>query len=302
MGRGTHRARRSRQHRSLAILYAIAAQCCWIGQIDKAVRHSENGQRLIGDESFDRFPFGYGASLGAPYIAVGQPERWADLARALLEHDDDRHTNIRTALAYALTIAGAYDEAIAATDGLIAAAEATRNPHALANALLAFGFAFRYADPPAALTAHRQALEIAQDSGNRFVESHIAVSLSQLEVQEDAPQAAFDHLALAIRNYLDTGNIATSRSPLAILAGLLDRLGHYEPAATIADFAANPLTRMAFPEITTTIAHLREVLGDDRYESLAQAGQAMTNAAMATYAFEQIDLARAQLSSPTTPT
>ena len=83
---------------------------------------------------------------------------------------------------------------------------------------------------------------------------------------------------------------------------LLDRLGHYEPAATIADFAANPLTRMAFPEITTTIAHLREVLGDDRYESLAQAGQAMTNAAMATYAFEQIDLARAQLSSPTTPT
>ena len=284
---------RAVQHRSLAILYAIAAQCCWIGQIDKAVRHSENGQRLISDESFDRFPFGYGASLGVPYIAVGQPKRWADLARTLLEYDDDRHTNIRTALAYALTIAGAYDEAMAATDGLIAAAEATRNPHALANALLAYGFAFRYADPPAALTAHRQALEIAQESGNRFVESHIAVSLSQVEVQEDAPQAAFDHLALAIRNYLDTGNLATSRSPLAILAGLLDRLGHREPAATVADFAANPLTHLAFPEITATIAHLREVLGDDRYESLAQAGQAMTNAAMAAYALEQIDLARA---------
>ena len=59
---------------------------------------------------------------------------------------------------------------------------------------------------------------------------------------------------------------------------------------------------MAFPEITTTIAHLREVLGDERYESLAQVGQAMTNAAMANYAFEQIDLARAKLSPPTTPT
>ena len=59
---------------------------------------------------------------------------------------------------------------------------------------------------------------------------------------------------------------------------------------------------MAFPEITTTIAHLREVLGDERYESLARAGQAMTNAEMAAYAFEQIDLARAQLSDPTTPT
>ena len=91
-------------------------------------------------------------------------------------------------------------------------------------------------------------------------------------------------------NYLDSGNIATSRSPLAILAGLLGRLGHYEPAATIADFADDPLTRMAFPEITTTIAHLREVLGDERYDSLAQTGRSMTNAAMAAYALEQIEL------------
>ena len=74
------------------------------------------------------------------------------------------------------------------------------------------------------------------------------------------------------------------------------------PAATIADFADDPLSRMAFSEITTTIVHLREVLGDDRYESLAQVGSAMTNAAMANYALEQIDLARAKLNDPTTPT
>ena len=54
----------------------------------------------------------------------------------------------------ALTIAGAHDEAMAAHGRLIAAAEATQNPHSLlANALLAYGFAFRYTDPPAALTA-----------------------------------------------------------------------------------------------------------------------------------------------------
>ena len=189
-----------------------------------------------------------------------------------------------------------------ATEGLLAAAEATRNPHVLANALLAFGFAFRDVDPVAALAALARALEIAQGSGNRFVESHIAVTLSELESRHGSPEAALDYLTLAIRNYLDTGNIATSRSPLAILAGLLDRLGLYEPAATIADFAANPLTRMAFPEINATIAHLREVLGEARYNSLARTGQAMTNAAMANYAFEQIDLARANLNRPTPPT
>lgn len=37
------------------------------------------------------------------------------------------------------------------------------------------------------------------------------------------------------------------------------------------------------------MAHLREVLGDETYESLANAGGNMTTAAMAAYAFAQID-------------
>jgi hypothetical protein len=47
--------------------------------------------------------------------------------------------------------------------------------------------------------------------------------------------------------------------------------------------------------LTTTIAHLREVLGDQAYESYARNGEAMTMAAVAAYAYEQIDQARAQL-------
>ena len=43
------------------------------------------------------------------------------------------------------------------------------------------------------------------------------------------------------------------------------------------------------------VDHLREALGDDAYGALAGIGKAMTPAAMATYAFEQIDLARATL-------
>jgi hypothetical protein len=50
-----------------------------------------------------------------------------------------------------------------------------------------------------------------------------------------------------------------------------------------------PLTQTAFPEINTTTTHLREVLGGETYESLANAGGNMTPAAMAAYAFAQID-------------
>ena len=54
---------------------------------------------------------------------------------------------------------------------------------------------------------------------------------------------------------------------------------------------------MAFPKIDTAITHLRDVLGDQTYESLAREGETMTTAAMATYAYDQIDQARAELNA-----
>lgn len=83
--------------------------------------------------------------------------------------------------------------------------------------------------------------------------------------------------------------------PLAMLASFLDRIGRYEPAATIAEYALNPLNTAAFPELKAAIAHLHEVLGDERYESLASQGKAMTASAMAAYAYDQIDQARIEL-------
>ena len=43
---------------------------------------------------------------------------------------------------------------------------------------------------------------------------------------------------------------------------------------------------------------MREVLGDQTYESLARTGAAMSLAAMATYAYEQIDQLRAEVEEP----
>jgi len=59
--------------------------------------------------------------------------------------------------------------------------------------------------------------------------------------------------------------------------------------------ADHPLAAGWSPEIDTAIAHLRDVLGDETYESLACKGETMTGAAMATYAYDQIDQARTEL-------
>jgi hypothetical protein len=98
-----------------------------------------------------------------------------------------------------------------------------------------------------------------------------------------------------IRNYHNSCNTTTIRGPLATLAALFDRLGRYEPAATIAGFALSPLSALTVPELTTAITHLRDVLGEATYESLARKGETMTMTAMVTYAFDQIDQARTEL-------
>ncbi len=64
-----------------------------------------------------------------------------------------RQTTTSAALVIVLTNAGLSDEAVAAAEGLVEAAEATRNPYLLSIALLAEGFAFRNADPDRALAA-----------------------------------------------------------------------------------------------------------------------------------------------------
>ena len=149
--------------------------------------------------------------------------------------------------------------------------------------------------PSGRLTPCGRGLVIAQDSGNRAHASALAPFLARLEAEHGDPVSAFDHLTLSIRNYHNCGDTTTIRVPLAVLAALFDRLGRYEPAATIAGFALSPFSAAAVPEITTAITHLRDVLGEATYESLARKGETMTTAAMVTYAYDQIDQARAEL-------
>jgi hypothetical protein len=183
--------------------------------------------------------------------------------------------------------------------GLIDAAEASHNPNVLSQALLAYGYVFRDADPGRALEALRRGLVIAQDSGNRLWETQLAFMLSGLEAEHGDRMAALDYLTVAIRNHHESGNTGMMRNPLAVLATFLDRLGRYEAAATIGGFATvDPMTSAALPELGTAITHLREVLGDQTYESLARKGEAMSTAAVATYAYDQIDQARTELEHP----
>jgi predicted ATPase len=283
-------------HPRLVFLYAMAEQCWFVGRIEQALRYTEAGQAAM---LIDRgeLPFGLEGVLANAYMAIGQPDRSVEWCRTLLASTGDTHINITSYLVMVLSIAGRDDEAIAAADGLPRTAEATGNPYALSLALMAYGFAWRNTDPERAREAMHRGVAIARDSGNRFNESHLTANLAQLEVEHGDPLSALDHIGLAIRQIHESGNMVTIRSPLTNLAILLDRVGRHQPAATIAGFAFSPLTVASFPNINNSIAHLRQVLGEHVYQSLARTGAEMTTAAMVTYAYDQIDQARTELSS-----
>jgi predicted ATPase len=285
---------RAADHPRLAFLYVLAAQCFHPGRVKAAVRYSDAGQLVI-TSGRQEVPFGVEGWLGAAYMVIGQPERYVEWCRALLERGRDTRVITRACLVLALTATGRGEEARAAANALIDAAEATHNPCVLSYALWAHGFAFHGTDPAAALESLRQGLAIAQESGNRGNETTLAASVSRLEAEYGDPLAALNYLMVGIRNLHDAGNTTLIHATLAILAALFDRLGRHEPAATIAGFAFSPITAAISPEINTAIAHLREVLGDPAYESLARKGETMTIAAIATYAYDQIDQTRTEL-------
>jgi predicted ATPase len=285
---------RSVAHPRLAALYLMAAQSWLIGRIKDAVRSSEAGQVVFASGRYE-VPLGFESWFASVYTATGQPERALQWEREELARGRDIHGLARLSLVASLVMAGSREDAMGVADGAIAAAAATRNPWARSFALLTYGMAYCDANPVRARDALRDALLIAQDSGNRYIESHAANVLGRLEARHGEPLAALDYLTLAIRNYHDSGNISVIQIPLGSLAALLHRLGRHESAATIAGFASGPLTEAWIPELSKALFDLRDVLGDPALETLTRKGKAMTTAAMAIYAYDQIDVARTEL-------
>jgi predicted ATPase len=285
---------RAVEYPRLAELYVMATHCWMVGRVDEALRYSDAGKIVVAARRYNA-PSGFESWLAGAAINIGLAQPEIEWLRSLLARDQDPYALSRAGLVFALMRAGHQAEAMATAQELIDAAKAISNPWAHSYALLTYGIAWCDADPGRARDALRNGLVIARDSGNHYNESHFANVLGRLEAQHGDPLTALDYLGLAIRNYHDSGNVPVMRVPLSVLAAFLQRLGRDEAAAIIAGYTYNPSTAAWTPEIGPAVAHLREVLGNSVYESLVHKGETMSMTVMATYAYDQIDQARAAL-------
>jgi hypothetical protein len=247
------------------------------------------GEAALERGGYAVIPFGFEASLGTAHHLAGKPEKTAAMVRNTIARNSGAVTALSQALlAWVLINSGVTDEAMAVVEGLPAAVDMSDNPQVKVLALTSYSWAYMHVDPLKAYNASRHALSIARDSGNRYVETTTLLGLSRMAVSHDDPIEAIDLLIDRTGSYHDSGSVLLVPGPLALIAVLLGRFGRYEPAAIIMGVGDRPGPRTTFREIDSAIVHLREVLGDQTYESFAREGAAMTTAAAVTYALEQI--------------
>ena len=284
-------------HPRLASLYVMATWCWAVGRIEEAIRYSDAGQTLLLS-GHSAVPPGFESWLAGVFNMIGQAERTVEWCRRLLRNGrPDPYALSSSGLILALMRTGDKAEAIAVAKELVDTADAIPNPWARSYALLMYGMACCDADPLSAREALSRGLVSAQESGNRYNESHMENVLGRLEARHGDPLAAMEYLSRAIHNYHDAGSFAVMRVPLASLAVLLHRLGRHQPGAVVAGYAFSTFTKGWVPELGTAVVNLRDVLGDELYESSARNGAAMSVAKIAAYAYDQIDQARAELNS-----
>ena len=290
---------RTAGNRRVPQLGVAAAMCYATGQIDDSLRYADIAQIAIDSGRFERVPFDWEIALGAAYITIGQPGRMAQICRDVISREAGDHPYAWAFLAVALMLAGDSDGALATSERLRAAVNADVNPATTAFVLLAEGGVHLDVDPEYAYQTLRRGLQVAHDSGNRLVESHLASILSQLAVKRGRAADAFDDVILALNHFYDSGSYSHLLTPLALLAAVMAGLGRYEAGAVLAGHSATVFTYTAAPEVKSAETHLCEVLGEHTYESFAARGRNMTTVDIVRYALEQIAAVRAELAEET---
>ncbi len=288
-------------HPQLAILYLIAAQCYVSGRYDDFVNYTTAGLEAIENGAYDAVPVVYFAILGGGFLTTMPPDQSVGWLRKVVGMYPDEFGFMGPNLVFALIFADNFAEAKATAERLLNDLETYDNPTIHSAVYCSYGYILGRTDPAAAFEPLRKGLEIAQAVGNRQLESVLAFNLAEVAAAGADKLAALDYVAQSIRLYYDSGSSSYVSGPVGILAAVLFELGQYEAAATISGFADSAISLATYPRIGPALDRLRQVLGNERYESLARAGSSMTNSGMAGYALKQIDEACAQFATSETP-
>lgn len=290
----------AQQHRLLRYLYVGAGLCAFAGRPEEALEYGRIGLALAAEPHFDEVPHELERGMFATgYIFTGQPEAFIEIARAMRDGPNDDLVGGTCGLVWTLATIGEYDEAMSLADEMLVSAEATGVPWSITYALSAYGRAFSQAEPEKALSALREGVRVARESGNRLWEAVCSRELAGLEAKNGDALTALDSFEQVIDAFHKTGDTANLAPTLGHLAVFLDRTGRPSQAAILHGAATrHPAALAIVAELTTVAKHLRAALGEADCSRLTSEGAAMDTAEAVEFAHVEIRRMRDELSAP----
>jgi predicted ATPase len=279
--------------RQLPRLYAAASACTGTGQPAVAIGYARTAAALASDPRYEPFDPGVSGHLeSAAYLYSGQIDQMLQVVDGLVAQPGLAHVVGLVGRLLTWPVLGRLDEARAIADATVTAARAHGNPFWIGSAIAALGRAIGDADPARALEAQHEALAIAREHRVGYVEAIASREAASLEARHGDPRRALSLLQTTLvtlhRFGDDVGNLLVAFGDLAVL---FDRLERPEIAATLYGASRRHGDIGWATDLPAVVDHLRSILGETRFDELADVGAAMAIGDAVSYAQHQMQLA-----------
>ena len=188
---------------------------------------------------------------------------------------------------------GRIEEALALTEESVAAARSLGNPYWISYALWIAGMAFSKADVHRAFAAWDEGVAFVREHRVQFFEGFLARDAARLHTSDGEPEAALVLFAEAIAAFQRAGNVPQLIITLASVPALFERLDRLAPAAVLLGaLSREPSSFHHVPELADLGERVTRQLGTKRAAELTSEGAELDLGQAATYARQQIDVAR----------
>lgn len=278
-------------------LYTGAGYACFTGRPASAAEHAHTATLLEARSGYDPCEPGLATfveALGRVYS--GDLERYVELSEQVAGLAGPARAYGLPAFVDGLQASGRVDEALALVEDSIEAAREVGNPFWTAYALWTAGLALSHTDPSRALAAWDQGVAIVSEHRVDFFAGYLTREAARLHAVDGDVEVALDLFATAIDAFQQVGNIAQLIITVALVPQVLERLGRPEPAATLTvAIMQEPASIAHVPDLTDLRSRLVAMLGDEAFARCAERGSELDLSAAATYARDQIGIARAPL-------
>ncbi|MEP6661424.1 MAG: LuxR C-terminal-related transcriptional regulator [Acidimicrobiales bacterium] len=284
--------------RRLPILYAAGGYSCFTGRPEQAVAYAHTAALLETNPKYDPFVPGLANMIEAlAQVYSGHLERYLEITGRIAALPGSRGFGL-PAFVDGLQATGRVDEARELIEEAVAAARHLGNPWFIAYSLWIRGSVYAHAEPARARTAWREGLAYVRQHRVHFFEGFIARDAALLKVVDADPEEALTLFDAAIDSFRKAGNIAQLTITLASVTSLFERTDCPEAAGTLyGAIIRRPGSERHVPDLPDLARRIAAKLGSDRFDECVSSGASMDLIDTANYARDQIQLARAQLTT-----